>query len=150
MWMPDSSPKTNQERFRVLVIFYLSGEVLVASFEFPQGHLITLFIPVPVSVSVRYSVWWEAPPLQAAALRCHHWLWGARYVTRQLSCSNAVSLCHEEDFSFPPVPYEWHFPTFAVNISVSIFSSTDCSLYLLYLPVSHFLKPFLFIGHMIQ
>lgn len=147
MWMPDSSLSNNQEHFRVLVIFYLSGKVLATSFEFLQGYLITFFIPVPAPVSVRHSVWWEAPPLQAGALRCHHWLWGARCVTRQLSCSNAVSLCHEQNFSFPP---EWNFPTFAVNLSVSIFSSTDCSLYLLYLPFSHFLEQFLFIGHMIQ
>lgn len=101
MWMPDSSPSNGQEYFRVLVIFYLSGDVLLISFEFLPGYFITLFIPV----SVRHSVWWEAPPLLAGALRCHLWLWGVRYATRQLNCSNAVSLCHEEDFSFPLVPY---------------------------------------------
>lgn len=148
MWMPDSSPSNNQDHFRVLVIVYLSVEVLVTSFEFLQGYVITIFVAVPVPVSV--SVWWEAPPLQAGALSCHHWLWGARYATRQLSCSNTVSLCHEEEFPFPPVPYEWNFQTFAVNLSVSVFSSTDCSLYLVYLPFSHFLKQFLFIDQMIQ
>lgn len=146
--MPDSSLSNNQEHFRVLVVFYLSVEVLVTSFEFLHGYIITLFIPVSVPVLVRHSAWQEAPPLQASALKCHHWHWGARYVTRQLSCSNGVSLCHEEDFSFPPVPYEWNFPTFAVNLSVSVFSSTD--LYLVYLPFSYFLKQFLFIDHMIQ
>lgn len=78
--------------FRVLVIFCLSGEVLMTSFEFLQGYLITLFVPVSVPVSVRHCVRWEAPPLQAGAFKWQLWLWGARYATQQLSCSDAVSL----------------------------------------------------------
>lgn len=111
--------------FRVLVIFYLSGEVLVTSLEFLQGYLITLFVPVSVPVSVRHSVWWEAPPLQAGAFRCQLWLWGARYATQQLSCSDAVSLCHEEDFSFPPVPCEVKFSNLCSQpICLRIFINT--------------------------
>jgi len=38
--------------------------------------------------------------------RCPHQLWGGRCATKQLSGSNAVSLCGAQDFSFSPVAYE--------------------------------------------